>query len=336
MTSTNFNGIIILSGDGLVSEVLNGLIEREDRTSIVPSIPIGIVPCGSGNALLASLFFSQNEPLSNPKFTKRAIEVCCSPGSSVQLVNLIHVQTDKENIAAFLSVGWGLIADIDIESERWRHSLGSHRFVVGSLIRTLNLRTYRGRLSYKPYVTGIQNVGKKYDVYGKTTKERMTHFSSHCHEERTTPSHRVLDAAWRSFQTEKVDDIENDVSDDWIHFEDEFITVYAVTLSHISTDAPFAPQARMNDDRIYLTYILHKDIPSRLSLIKFLSAIKTQKHLDMPFVKTVEVSAFRLEPLVSGSFIVVDGEVVEATKVQAVTSTLNMAVFAPQREREYD
>ncbi|VDM57805.1 unnamed protein product [Angiostrongylus costaricensis] len=107
-----FNGIVILSGDGLVSEVLNGLFEREDRTSIVPSMPIGVVPCGSGNGLLSSLFFSQNEPLVNPKFTNRAIEVCCSPESRAQPVNLLHVQTDKENIAAFLSIGWGLIADI--------------------------------------------------------------------------------------------------------------------------------------------------------------------------------------------------------------------------------
>uniref|UniRef100_A0A0K0CVV0 DAGKc domain-containing protein n=1 Tax=Angiostrongylus cantonensis TaxID=6313 RepID=A0A0K0CVV0_ANGCA len=107
-----FNGIVILSGDGLVSEVLNGLVEREDRTSIVPSMPIGVVPCGSGNGLLSSLFFSQNEPLVNPKFTNRAIEVCCSPESRAQPVNLLHVQTDKENIASFLSIGWGLIADI--------------------------------------------------------------------------------------------------------------------------------------------------------------------------------------------------------------------------------
>uniref|UniRef100_A0A0K0CYP0 Cache domain-containing protein n=1 Tax=Angiostrongylus cantonensis TaxID=6313 RepID=A0A0K0CYP0_ANGCA len=98
-----------------------------------------------------------------------------------------------------------------------------------------------------------------------------------------------------------------------------------VTLSHISSNAPFVPQARLNDDRIYLTYILRKDIPSRLSLIKFLIAIESQKHLKMPFVKVVEVGAFRLEPLVSGSYIVVDGEVVEATKIQAVTSTLKMA-----------
>ncbi|ETN71960.1 hypothetical protein NECAME_19083, partial [Necator americanus] len=77
------------------------------------------------------------EPLKNPKFTERAIEISCSPSANAQAVNLIHVQTDKSNMAAFLSVGWGLMADIDIESERWRKSLGSNRFVLGGLIRAL-------------------------------------------------------------------------------------------------------------------------------------------------------------------------------------------------------
>jgi sphingosine kinase len=35
---------------------------------------------------------------------------------------------------SFLSIGWGLIADIDIESERLR-SIGGQRFTVWSLAR---------------------------------------------------------------------------------------------------------------------------------------------------------------------------------------------------------
>ncbi|VDK83812.1 unnamed protein product, partial [Cylicostephanus goldi] len=54
-----FNGLIILSGDGLVFEVLNGLFERPDRATIIPSLPIGIVPSGSGNGLLSSLLASR-------------------------------------------------------------------------------------------------------------------------------------------------------------------------------------------------------------------------------------------------------------------------------------
>uniref|UniRef100_A0A7I4Y519 DAGKc domain-containing protein n=1 Tax=Haemonchus contortus TaxID=6289 RepID=A0A7I4Y519_HAECO len=271
-----YNGIIILSGDGLVFEVLNGFIERHDATSIIPSLPIGIVPSGSGNGLLSSLFYSRGEPLKNPKFTERAIDVSCSPEAHAQPVNLIHVQTDREDIASFLSVGWGLMADIDIESERWRKLFGSNRFALGGLVRILNLRTYRGRLWYKPYSGSYGEVDVSYDVYAKTVSER-------------------------------------------------------VALSHISNEGPFAPQARMNDDRIYLTYILRNDVSSKLDLLKFLTSIESHKHLELPFVKAIEVSAFRLEPQDSGSYLVVDGEIVRSQKIQAVTTTLKMAVFAPKR-----
>lgn len=48
---------------------------------------------------------------------------------------------------SFLSVGWGLISDIDIESERLR-SLGYQRFTIWTLHRLVNLRTYRGKISF--------------------------------------------------------------------------------------------------------------------------------------------------------------------------------------------
>lgn len=50
---------------------------------------------------------------------------------------------------SFLSVGWGLIADVDIESERLR-SLGHQRFAIWSIHRIISLRTYHGTLSYLP------------------------------------------------------------------------------------------------------------------------------------------------------------------------------------------
>lgn len=50
---------------------------------------------------------------------------------------------------SFLSVGWGLLADIDIESERLR-AIGAQRFTIWSLLRLATLRTYKGTVSYLP------------------------------------------------------------------------------------------------------------------------------------------------------------------------------------------
>lgn len=50
-------------------------------------------------------------------------------------------------IFSFLSVGWGLISDIDIESERLR-MIGYQRFTIWTLHRLVSLRTYHGTVSY--------------------------------------------------------------------------------------------------------------------------------------------------------------------------------------------
>lgn len=50
---------------------------------------------------------------------------------------------------SFLSVAWGLLADVDIESERLR-MLGGQRFTIWSVHRLISLRTYKGRISYRP------------------------------------------------------------------------------------------------------------------------------------------------------------------------------------------
>ncbi|XP_067878127.1 sphingosine kinase 2-like isoform X1 [Heterodontus francisci] len=49
-----WDGIVIVSGDGLLYEVINGLMERPDWEKAI-QMPVGILPAGSGNALAAAV-----------------------------------------------------------------------------------------------------------------------------------------------------------------------------------------------------------------------------------------------------------------------------------------
>lgn len=49
--STCPDGIVCVGGDGIVNEVLNGLLCRDDQNEAV-SVPIGIIPAGSDNSLV--------------------------------------------------------------------------------------------------------------------------------------------------------------------------------------------------------------------------------------------------------------------------------------------
>jgi hypothetical protein len=64
-------------------------------------------------------------------------------------MDIVRVYNSHNIYYSFLSIGWGLIADIDIESERLR-ILGGNRFTVWALVRTLSLRRYPGRLHFRP------------------------------------------------------------------------------------------------------------------------------------------------------------------------------------------
>lgn len=69
---------------------------------------------------------------------------------AVSPLDLVSVTTASgSHFFSFLSVAWGFISDVDIESEKFRH-MGAARFTLGTVVRLASLNTYRGRLSYLP------------------------------------------------------------------------------------------------------------------------------------------------------------------------------------------
>lgn len=52
-----WRSIVVVGGDGIFFEVLNGLFEREDWERAITTVPIGIVPCGSGNGLARTIAY---------------------------------------------------------------------------------------------------------------------------------------------------------------------------------------------------------------------------------------------------------------------------------------
>uniref|UniRef100_G3PCD5 sphingosine kinase n=1 Tax=Gasterosteus aculeatus TaxID=69293 RepID=G3PCD5_GASAC len=155
---TDWDGIIIVSGDGLLHEVINGLMERPDWEQAIKT-PVGILPCGSGNALAGSLnhHAGYDMCLREPLLLNCCFLLC---RGGVRPMDVISVTTSPppsinsrpaspRRLFSFLSVAWGFVSDVDIESERYR-GLGSARFTLGTLVRIASLRSYKGRLSFLP------------------------------------------------------------------------------------------------------------------------------------------------------------------------------------------
>lgn len=54
-----WSGILCVGGDGVVFEVINGLLERPDWKRALEELPLGIIPCGSGNGLAKSIAYAK-------------------------------------------------------------------------------------------------------------------------------------------------------------------------------------------------------------------------------------------------------------------------------------
>uniref|UniRef100_A0A0N5A3P7 DAGKc domain-containing protein n=1 Tax=Parastrongyloides trichosuri TaxID=131310 RepID=A0A0N5A3P7_PARTI len=322
-----FKAVIIMSGDGLVFEWVNGIYQRNDKSNILSKLPIGIVPTGSGNGLLSSVLSANNQSLQKNGFQERAIKNVSNPSALSSFVNLMHIETIHKNYVAFLSVGWGLLADIDIESERWRKALGSNRFFVEAVIKTIKLKTYKGKLWYykKDLSSSYEDYNEKCLPVYSNNETLVTIDSLSIFDEDDSFHPEVLDD---NYIEKNVPSLNETLPRTWKYIEEEFLFIYAVTISHISRDGFYMPNAKLDDSSIYLTYCLRKDIPSRFSIVQFLSDIENGNHLKHSFVKCIPVSSFRLESFNIESPIVVDGEIIETSKIQASMTDLKINVIS--------
>ncbi|XP_020013661.1 sphingosine kinase 2 [Castor canadensis] len=145
---SEWDSIVTVSGDGLLYEVLNGLLDRPDWEEAV-KMPLGILPCGSGNALAGAVNqFGGFEPALGLDLLLNCSLLLCRGGSHP--LDLLSVTlASGSRCFSFLSVAWGFVSDVDIQSERFR-ALGSARFTLGTVLGLATLHTYRGRLSYLP------------------------------------------------------------------------------------------------------------------------------------------------------------------------------------------
>ena len=138
MELNDYRGIIVVSGDGLLFEILNGLMERSDWEKAI-KMPISQIPGGSANALACCASYLANETFRNISLESFATSMTFSLIKSHTVpLDLMRIQlADKTVLPSFLSIEWAFIADLDLESEKYRF-LGDMRFTVGALQRILS------------------------------------------------------------------------------------------------------------------------------------------------------------------------------------------------------
>ncbi|XP_013361477.1 PREDICTED: sphingosine kinase 1 [Chinchilla lanigera] len=281
-----WDALVIMSGDGLIHEVVNGLMDRPDWETAIQK-PLCSLPGGSGNALAASLnHYAGYEQVTNEDLLTNCTLLLCR--RLLEPMNLLSLHAAPGiRLFSVLSLAWGMVADVDVESEKYR-CLGEKRFTVGTFFRLVNLRTYRGQLAYLPIGSAVSS---------------------------KTPASPVLP------QGGPVDShlapLEEPVPSHWtVVPEQEFVLVLALLHTHMSSKMFTAPMGRCAAGVMHLFYV--RAGVSRTMLLRLFLAMENGRHMecDCPYLVYVPVVAFRLECKDGRGVFSVDGELLITEAVQ--------------------
>uniref|UniRef100_A0A0K0FM94 DAGKc domain-containing protein n=1 Tax=Strongyloides venezuelensis TaxID=75913 RepID=A0A0K0FM94_STRVS len=301
-----YDCIVVLGGDGMLSEVFYGLLTRPDKERAL-KVPICHIPSGTCNAVAASICFQANEPFPPRDVFVRQLALMSVNPSYIPL-RLSVVET-KENgsIPMFLSATWGIIADIDIGSERFRWA-GMLRLHIESYLRVFQLPSvanYEAIISYIP-VEGYDR--KKIKIRHFEEIEEWK-FSGHDNDENKVESLEDFFKKDNKLGIPLIND-PIPINKRWVTYSEKVTTVSVIKLSHLGSDIPFLPCAKIDEDVLYLCICKWEGMKNRFEMGFFLDDICRGNHLKYPFFEIIPVRAVRVEPIFKGNLghFAVDGE----------------------------
>jgi sphingosine kinase len=128
--------IVAIGGDGTMYEVLQGMLARPDWQPLA-ALPFAQIPCGSGNALAASMGMWNVATAVHAivKGQQRALDIAT-----------VLQASPPRRCFSFLSINFGLVTNLDIGTEHLRW-MGGTRFVVGALQQIMLKRKHAARVA---------------------------------------------------------------------------------------------------------------------------------------------------------------------------------------------
>uniref|UniRef100_A0A7R9UFA7 DAGKc domain-containing protein n=1 Tax=Pinguiococcus pyrenoidosus TaxID=172671 RepID=A0A7R9UFA7_9STRA len=304
-----FDAIVTIGGDGTLSEVVNGIGARSEASMIFESVPLGVIRGGSGNGVAVSLLKAAEESLDVLSSTFAVIKGRAHPFDLSQVehpaagrgdssdglldqapLDLEASVVEKKRKLGFLSLTWGLISDIDIESERCR-CVGEARFTLYPLYCVARLRPYEGSV----YIYDSTNAPAALESSDGTTLRSRVPLPSleepiACAAE-GTPGWRLLGSS--------VNGAANG-----------FISVVIAQCAWIATDAQIAPAAGCGQSGDFHVLAIRHPV-SRARILSMFLDIERAGHLNETYSGDIEyyrALAYRVVPGSAGGHVVLDGE----------------------------
>ena len=151
----DYDGFVCVGGDGMFAELLNGILERTQKENniesnqvdarlVQPSIPIGVIPAGSTDAVAFGVT-GTNDPVTS------TVHIIFGKRIDIDVSSIHNAREDDKLIryaTSFLAYGFFGDVLLDSESNRW---MGPKRYDWAGLKKFLGHKLYEGEI--KLYVS---------------------------------------------------------------------------------------------------------------------------------------------------------------------------------------
>ena len=157
ITSREYSEYIIIGGDGTMSYYIN------KNNLYLRNEPILCIPTGSGNGLAKNLNITNKnifETYENNNIKK----------IDLQEISYTNDHLINNPLYSFLFITWGLISDIDIDTEFLR-CLGEYRFYYGIIKFLLLGNTTSGKLTYMELNDNEVSVESNFSLFCSSTQK---------------------------------------------------------------------------------------------------------------------------------------------------------------------
>lgn len=294
-TPGSCDAIVTVGGDGTVFEALQGLLKRADWQDAA-HMPFAMLPTGSGNALSANTGMWDT--------VTAAWAICKGRTRPIDILSVLQPPTTR--FYSFLSLNFGLISNLDIGTEHLRW-MGNLRFTIGAIQQIFQGKTYQAHVAVVPH----QSVQSSPEA----AKDSMSDSNSQqgLRDERPPgPPVPLLDAflsqtsstAWPA-----------QLPQGWEEVNGEALQLFAAcNLPWLDTSFNLAPKADLNSGCLDLIY---SGLAGKIEGLQIMTKIETGSHLDIPLVQCKKVDALVLEPVSTGTWLVLDGEAIPFQRVYA-------------------
>ncbi|CAN1854381.1 Sphingosine kinase 2 [Linum perenne] len=101
---SKYDGIVCVSGDGILVEVVNGLLERQDWKDAI-KMPLGVVPAGTSNGMVKSLLDAAGEACTP---SNAVLAIIRGRKSSLDVATVLQGDTKYYSV---LMLAWGMLKD---------------------------------------------------------------------------------------------------------------------------------------------------------------------------------------------------------------------------------